>query len=576
LANVCSWKRRQNGHSNSENSTTATAARGLPRTGSSSSVTEAGRGGGLGLPLAFHAGAIRDVDETYLDGMQVGRTGSFPPDPDLATIQFRLYALPTDLVNAPGLRVLAIRVYQGPSLTPVFRFPPEIDALAVTQRQSWTDQVLAAMAGVALSLVVAFVLAYRTAREETVSLVFAAFSGLIGLYVLSGHSLWGALSIPPRVPHRIVMITGPLLCLLYYSATWRLLEVSPPRRFRAYSAAFLAYALLGALAPDLRVLVVPTRIVRALALICLAEMLVPTLKAVRARRPRARSVLAGHLVFGLAIVWGNFTLLRGAWFYSWLGVALVLLAVTLYRLASQQVEARVAAVLAERGRIAREIHDNLAQGLVAISLQLDSVSDTLSAAPESARGYLERARGLVRSSLAEARRSVWDLHPALLEGRDLASALAQTAQRLGSGRPAWIDLVVRGRPSSLPAVLERDLLQIGKEAIANAVTHAEASRVTVTLDFAAAAVVLSVADNGRGFQADPQGWPSHGHFGLLGMRERATQLGGRLTVDSRPGAGTTVVAAFPLGSRSSPAQPRPDLGAQMQRRWLRNFLNSFR
>jgi signal transduction histidine kinase len=475
-------------------------------------------------------------------------------------------------VNAPGPRVLAIRVYQGPSLTPVFRFPPEIDALAVSRRRSWIDQVLAFMAGVGLSLVVAFVLAHRTAHGQTVLLVFAGFTGLLVLYVLAGHSLWEALHVPPRVPHRVVMVTGPLLCVFYYAAMWRLLEVSPPRRFRAYEVGFLAYALLGALASDLRVLVVPTRIVRVLALVCLAELLVATLQAVRQGRPRARAVLAGNVVFGLAIALGNFTILQGAWFYSWLGVALLLLAVTLYGLASQQVEDRLGAVLAERGRIAREIHDSLAQGLVAISLQLDSVSDTLAAEPESARGYLERARGLVRSSLAEARRSVWDLHPAVLEGRDLASALAQTAQRLGSGRPPWIDLVVRGRPASLPGVVERHLLQIGKEAIANAVTHAKASRVTVTLDFTASDVVLSVADNGRGFEADPQAWRTLGHFGLLGMQDRATEGGGRLTVETRPGEGTTVVAAFPLVATASRAHLRP----AGEGGWLRTFLDSLR
>lgn len=226
-----------------------------------------------------------------------------------------------------------------------------------------------------LSLGVAFVLFYRIARYDKVYLAFAAFSVLFVLYMLSGHALWGAFAIPPSVPHRIVAVTGPLLCFLYYWAMWRLLEARPPRRFQAYLAGFLAYAFLGAVATDLRLLVVPTRLVRVLALVCLAEMVLPTLKAVRHGQRRALGVLAGHVTFGMGIVWLNLTLLKDPWFYGIIGVALVLLAVALYSLGAQQVEARLAAVLAERGRIAREIHDNLAQGLIAISWQLESVGD---------------------------------------------------------------------------------------------------------------------------------------------------------------------------------------------------------
>jgi signal transduction histidine kinase len=529
-----------------------------------------------GLALAFYATSIRDADETYLDGQRIGATGSLPPDVGLATIQTRLYRLPTDLTNAAGLHVLAIRVYQGPSLTSVFRFPPQIDALATTQRRSWIDQVLAALAAVSLSLAAAFVLFYRTDRDDTVHLVLAALSALFAVYLLTGHSIWGALEVPPQLPHRIVMVTGPLLCLLYYSAMWSLLEARPPRRFRWYDALFAAYALMGALTPDLRVMVVPTRLVRALALVCLAEMIVPTFKAVSEGRPRARGVLAGHLVFGPAIVWLNLTLLRDPWFYSLPVVALVLLALTLYSLGSQQVEARMAAIAAERGRIAREIHDNLAQGLVAISLQLEAARDSLATDVPAAEGHLERAQGLAQSSLAEARRSVWDLRPTILVGRDVGSALAQIAHRLGSAAQAHVQLDVRGQPVPLPAALEKNLLEIGKEAMTNAARHAGATRVSIVLAFEEREVRLSVQDDGRGF--DPARPLPRGrtHFGLMGMSERAIEVGGRLTIDSRPGGGTRVEGVFPLvgGLLSPPCKARSV--REDVRAWLRGLLSALR
>ncbi|HEY2943017.1 MAG TPA: hypothetical protein VGN09_11355, partial [Vicinamibacteria bacterium] len=100
-----------------------------------------------GLPLAFYVPAIRDVDETYLDGVRIGGTGSFPPRPKLATIQRRLYRLPANLTDHAGVRTLAIRVYQGPSATPVFRFAPQVDEVALTRRRSWLDQALTGHTG---------------------------------------------------------------------------------------------------------------------------------------------------------------------------------------------------------------------------------------------------------------------------------------------------------------------------------------------------------------------------------------------------------------------------------------------
>lgn len=527
-----------------------------------------------GLPLAFYAAGIRDADEAYLDGVRIGSTGSFPPRPELATIQPRLYRLPGDPTDRGAVRTLAIRVYQGPSSTPVFRFAPQIDEIALTRRRSWIDQALAALAAVGLGLTVAFLLFYRVARHSRVHLLFAAFSATFVLYVLSGHSLW--IDTRPTLSHRIVMVTAPLLCILYYSAGWRLLQWPPPRRFSAYTAAFLAFAVLGGLVPDLRFMVVPTRLIRALTLICLADLLVCTLGAVRARRPGATAVLGGQVVFALATGWTNLTLLRDPWFYMLLSLAvgLVLLAFALYSLGSQLLEERTAAVVAERGRMAREIHDNLAQDLYAISLQLESVCATLESAPAAARTHTEKAQALVRTSLAEARQSVWDLRPSPLEGQALAAALGQTAGRLTpAGRPR-VRIETRGQPVALPPVIERSAFQIGKEAITNAVRHAAASRVRVRISFSPGELLLAVQDDGAGFDTEGQSWRQREHFGLLGMSERATEAGGRLTIASRQGAGTTVTAVFPLPARPAVDTSRLDAPAVRPRRWLRELLGA--
>jgi two-component system sensor histidine kinase DegS len=122
----------------------------------------------------------------------------------------------------------------------------------------------------------------------------------------------------------------------------------------------------------------------------------------------------------------------------------------------------------------------------------------------------------------------------------------------------------------LPALVERNAFQIGKEAITNAVRHAAASRVRVRLFFRHE-LFLVVQDDGRGFDTDVQSWRSREHFGLLGMSERATEARGRLTIASRQGAGTTVTAVFPI----APAETRADPQGARARRWLRELWSAW-
>ena len=218
----------------------------------------------------------------------------------------------------------------------------------------------------------------------------------------------------------------------------------------------------------------------------------------------------------------------------------VTLAVQLTRLAER---GRQTAVLHERNRLAREIHDTLAQGFTGILVQLDAAEDALDAAPGEAQDHLARARDLARVSLAEARRSVWALRPQVLEHRGLPEALADLTRRMTHGTPVRPDFHVRGTARALPPEVESNLLRIGLEALTNALKHAGASAVRIEADFEPGEVRLSVQDNGRGF--DPHRHPPGGGFGLTGMQERADSIGGRLQIISRPGGGTEVVVRAP-------------------------------
>src|SRR4029078_6706893 len=155
------------------------------------------------------------------------------------------------------------------------------------------------------------------------------------------------------------------------------------------------------------------------------------------------------------------------WFYVACAAAAGLVAWAGYRYRVRQVEARFNVVLGERSRIAREIHDTLAQNFVAISAQLETVARLFRSAPDSAIGHLDQARVLVRSGLAEARRSVMGLRPLALEGGDLPAALRQIAGQLALS--ASIHVHITGEVRRLAPALEANLLRIAQEAITNAI-----------------------------------------------------------------------------------------------------------
>ena len=213
----------------------------------------------------------------------------------------------------------------------------------------------------------------------------------------------------------------------------------------------------------------------------------------------------------------------------------------------RQLRREFTAVLQERNRIARELHDTLAQGFTSVSMQLEAVNARMGdGGAAAAREHLNQARLLVRSSLAEARRSVRDLRSELLDDGDLAGALSKVARQLTAGADVRAEINESGTPRPLPELQEKTLLRVGQEALTNAVRHAAAGRVRLRLDYDETRVRLEVTDDGAGFDADAGARTSGGGFGLRGMRERVEQAGGTLSIKSRPGDGTEVSATLPL------------------------------
>jgi len=198
----------------------------------------------------------------------------------------------------------------------------------------------------------------------------------------------------------------------------------------------------------------------------------------------------------------------------------------------------------ERARIAREIHDTLAQGLTGIALQVEGALQQLERDPAKARVRLERALAVSRDSLEEARRSVLGLRGSPLEGKTLAEALSSLGRTFTSETGVRVVLRMRGLKPIAPAI-EAELFRIAQEALANVRKHAKAKAVTITLKTTGRAASLSVADDGQGLAMRK---PSTSGHGIVGMQERARLVGGTLTINSRAGGGTNVAVNVPLES----------------------------
>jgi signal transduction histidine kinase len=213
-------------------------------------------------------------------------------------------------------------------------------------------------------------------------------------------------------------------------------------------------------------------------------------------------------------------------------------------------QAREAGILDERARMAREIHDTLAQGLTGIIAQLQA-AEQASADPAGWRRHFAAATGLARESLSEARRSVDSLRPQPLESARLSEALTGVAERWSELHGITVGVATTGTVRPMPADVEVALLRTAQEALANVAKHAGASRVGVTLSYMENEIALDVRDDGTGFDPARLGncaAESSGGFGLVAMRQRIEGLSGTLQVESEPAIGTAVSVCVPSAS----------------------------
>jgi signal transduction histidine kinase len=211
-------------------------------------------------------------------------------------------------------------------------------------------------------------------------------------------------------------------------------------------------------------------------------------------------------------------------------------------------DARRLASVEERNRIAREIHDTLAQGMSGLVLQLQGIDRYLKSDPELAREELSEAIRLARHNLQEARRSVWELRAGSLEQMPLEEAVrAETDKLRADGMVTAFE--VEGPPIQLGAEAEHNLFRIVQEALTNVRRHSRARQVRVALRYTPGVVELVVEDDGVGFSASAGQGRDGDHFGLMGMRDRARLTGGSFAVETTPGQGTRILVSLPTPSR---------------------------
>ncbi len=207
--------------------------------------------------------------------------------------------------------------------------------------------------------------------------------------------------------------------------------------------------------------------------------------------------------------------------------------------------ARHAGVLEERQRLAREIHDTVAQALTSVVTQLEAADQAIDEHPDEARRHLHIARRSAREGLTDIRRSVRELRPDLLEGTSFGEALERTCRRWSTETGILARLRTTGTAVPLHPDTENALLRTVQEALVNIAKHAAATRVTITLSYLGDTVSLDIDDDGVGFAgvARPR---ADGGFGLAGMRERIAAVGGELHIESAPRSGTTIAASVPV------------------------------
>ncbi|MDQ8184214.1 sensor histidine kinase [Pelagicoccus sp. SDUM812002] len=205
-----------------------------------------------------------------------------------------------------------------------------------------------------------------------------------------------------------------------------------------------------------------------------------------------------------------------------------------------QAEGKFSAILNERNRVAREIHDTLAQNIGAISVQLELVRTDSKNLGDIAKQHLKTAHSLARNALSDTRESIWNMRSQVLEKHDLTGALQRVSKQLTEESEVEVIANVQGTSRRLHPVVENNLLRIGQEALANACKHAKPTRIEISITYFRRRIELRVSDNGTGFDPENVSLESRQSFGLVGIKERIEILGGKFNIQSQIGKGTTI------------------------------------
>ena len=235
------------------------------------------------------------------------------------------------------------------------------------------------------------------------------------------------------------------------------------------------------------------------------------------------------------------------WFLTLCGLLAVSGVAAGWQLRLHGVRRRFNLVLEERARISRELHDTILQSLAGLALQLEGLAQQHSGMAVATG--LRRLRRRVEQHIQEARHAILVLRSGGATAGSLHASLEDSVSELVAGTDVQVEFIVSGEERALPPLQQEQVMRIAQEAVRNAARHSGADRVSVTLSYGASGLRLSVRDDGQGFMPDEEANRKSEHWGVMGMRERARKAGGRFSLQSGPGAGTTVTLEVPASSR---------------------------
>jgi signal transduction histidine kinase len=253
-----------------------------------------------------------------------------------------------------------------------------------------------------------------------------------------------------------------------------------------------------------------------------------------------------HEAFWYQTIWFRYAIVLSIGVFG--AMVAVLVQRRRHQLAEHALRKQYDATLAERARIAQGLHDTLLQGFTGITIQLRAIQRVLTRRPEEGVAALEAALTAADTTLRDARNTIWDMRAVELEGHDLPEALERAIRSVLAGAPVALDFAVSGKRRPLTPDLETTALRIGREAVVNALKHADARNVNVRLEYDAHLLRLQIRDDGSGMQNGvAEAAAVDGHLGIAGMRARAQSAAGTMEIASEPGRGTTIRVSLPIG-----------------------------